>query len=60
MEIAAKPAAPASNVAAAPPCPECGAPTLLKLVVPDIPYYEKRTFECQTCRNFATKVVRKS
>ena len=42
----------------APFCAECGTQTVLKAIVPDIPYFEKRTFECPNCHNSESKFVK--
>jgi hypothetical protein len=41
-----------------PPCSDCGTPTVLNRVVPDIPFYEKRTYECPKCHNSESKIVK--
>lgn len=42
----------------APFCAECGTQTVLKAIVPDIPHFEKRTFECPKCHNSESKFVK--
>jgi hypothetical protein len=41
-----------------PPCSDCGTPTVLNRVVPDIPFYEKRTYECPKCHNSESTIVK--
>ena len=40
-----------------PKCPACGTLMLLARVEPDGPDQDKRTFECQRCREETTEVV---
>ena len=53
-----QPASPYSAAIIRPPCPKCGAKMLLARIEPDKPDHDKRTFECPSCGNEHSEVVK--
>ena len=41
-----------------PVCNWCGGATFLTQIEPDKPDYDRRTFECSTCNNAMTEIIR--
>jgi hypothetical protein len=41
-----------------PDCPDCGAAMWLRLIEPDEPGHDRRTFACVECRHQVTTVVK--
>ena len=52
------PATPYSNAIVRPPCAKCGTQMLLKLIEPDAPDHDKRTFACPKCQHELSMVVK--